>query len=106
MYSSIIPALPSNSMADSIEEGCARIFREVISLSHPIHVTAWKDARLLAEPLEAIDVDSLSLLDFVMQVEDAYGVELDEAAVSNCRTIRELAALVATAERQFGTATR
>jgi acyl carrier protein len=65
-----------------------------------MRVATWDDARLLAEPLEAIDVDSLTLLDFVMQVEDAYGVEFDEAAVNRCRTIGEIAAIVAAAKRQ------
>jgi len=91
-------------MPDLIEQGCARIFREAISPEHPIHVGAWDDTRLLAEPLEAINVDSLTLLDFVMQVEDTYGVELDEAAVNNCCTIGELAAIIAAAKRQTGDA--
>jgi acyl carrier protein len=85
-------------MPDPIEEGCARIFRGVISTTHPINVEVWDDARLLAEPLEVIDVDSLTLLDFVMQVEDAYGIELDETAVNRCHTLGELAATVATAK--------
>jgi acyl carrier protein len=85
-------------MTDSIPHGCARIFREVVGLP------TLDEARLLAEPFEAIDVDSLTLLDFVMQVEDAYGVELDEAAVNNCRTIGELAAIVAAARGQNGNA--
>jgi acyl carrier protein len=91
-------------MPDPIEQGCAQIFREVISTAHPINVAAWDDARLLAEPLEAIDVDSLSLLNFVMQIEDAYGIELDEAAVNRCRTIGEVAGIVAAAKRQSGSA--
>jgi len=69
-----------------------QIFREVIGL------TTWDDTRLLAEPLDALKVDSLTLLDFVMQVEDAYDVALDEDAVQRCRTIGELAEMVA-AER-------
>lgn len=85
-------------MPDPIEEGCARIFRGVISLAHPSNVGVWDDARLLAEPFEAIDFDSLTLLDFVMQVEDAYSVELDEAAVNRCRTLGEFAAIVAAAK--------
>jgi acyl carrier protein len=79
-------------MPESIEQGCARIFRGVISLEHPMH--AWDDERLLAEPLDAIDIDSLTLLDFVMQIEDAFGVELNEVAVNNCRTVGELVAIV------------
>jgi acyl carrier protein len=86
-------------MLDPIEENCARIFRGMLGTSHPINDAGWDDQRLLAEPLEAIEVDSLNVLDFVMQVEDTYGVELDEAAVNRCRTIGDVAAMVAAAKR-------
>ena len=55
--------------------------------------------RLLTESLEAIDIDSLSRLEFIMRVESAYGVELDESKVNACRTIREFAALVTAASK-------
>jgi acyl carrier protein len=86
-------------MPNPTEECCARIFRDVVGIAHSVPVTSWDDSRLLAEPLEAIDVDSLTLLDFVMRVESAYDVELDEADVNSCRTLGELAALVAAAKK-------
>jgi acyl carrier protein len=86
-------------MHDSIEQGCARIFREAVGIAHTVPVMTWDDARLLSESLEAIDVDSLTLLEFVMKVESAYDVELDEADVNSCRTIGELAALVIAAKK-------
>jgi acyl carrier protein len=86
-------------MHDPVEQHCARIFRDVVGLAHPTPVSTWDDARLLAEPLEAMEVDSLTLLDFVMQVESSYDVELDEADVNACRTIGELAGLVAVARQ-------
>ena len=43
--------------------------------------------------------DSLSRLEFIMRVESAYGVELDESEVNACRTIREFAALVTAASK-------
>jgi len=86
-------------MHDPIEQGCARIFREAVGVGHTVPVASWDDARLLSEPLEAIDVDSLVLLEFVMKVESAYDVELDEAEVNSCRTIGELAALVIVAKK-------
>ena len=49
--------------------------------------------------MESFDVDSLTLLDFVMRVESAYDVELDEAEVNSCQTVRELAALVTAAKK-------
>jgi acyl carrier protein len=86
-------------MPNPTEECCARIFRDVVGIAHSVSVTSWGDSRLLAEPLEAIDVDSLTLLDFVMRVESAYDVELDEAEVNSCRTLGELAALVTAAKK-------
>ena len=86
-------------MPNPTEEGCARIFRDVVGIAHSVPVRSWDDSRLLAEPLEAIDVDSLTLLDFVMRVESAYDVELDEAEVNSCRTLGELAALVTAAKK-------
>ena len=68
-------------------------------VAHSVPVSSWDDARLLHVSFESIDVDSLTLLDFVMQVESAYGIELDEAAVNACRTIGEFAALVAAAKQ-------
>jgi len=76
------------------------MFREAVGLAHTDSVATWDDARLLSEPLERIDVDSLTLLEFVMKVESAYDVELDEAEVNSCRTVGELAALVTAAAKK------
>ena len=74
--------------------GCARIFREVAGLNNSSEHRGWSDARLLQEPLEALDVDSLALLEFVMAVEDAYAVELDEDDVNRCENLDDLVQLV------------
>lgn len=84
-------------MPEPIEQHCADIFRKVVGMAHPVPVASWDTARLLNAPMESMEIDSLTMLDFVMQVESAYEVELDEAAVNSCRTIGELAALVAAA---------
>jgi acyl carrier protein len=86
-------------MPESIEQHCVSIFREVVGIAHPVQISDWDDARLLQAPFESIEVDSLTLLDFVMQVESAYDIELDEAAVNACSTIRELATLVVAARQ-------
>jgi acyl carrier protein len=86
-------------MSETVEHRCVRIVRDIMDLQSPGLMSAWDDERLLAEPLEAIDMDSVSRLDFIMRVENAYNIELDEAAVGACRSIRELAALVAAAVR-------
>ena len=68
----------------AVQRNCARIFREMVGLAHTVPV---------------LDVDSLTLLEFIMQIESDYDVELDEAAVNACRTIGELAALVTAAKQ-------
>jgi len=86
-------------MAETVEQRCIRLFREIVGLQNPELVSGWDDARLLAEPLNAIDIDSLSQLEFIMRVETAYGVELNEAAVNACATLGEIARLVANAAK-------
>jgi acyl carrier protein len=86
-------------MDETVEQRCVHIFREIINLQNPELVSAWSDDRLLAEPLEAVDIDSMSRLDFIMRVESAYNVELDEADVNACRTVRDFAALVTAASK-------
>jgi Phosphopantetheine attachment site len=88
-----------NFSAAAIQKNCARIFREMVGLAHTVPVSSWEDARLLVEPMEALDVDSLTLLEFIMEIESDYDVELDEAAVNACRNLSELAALVTAAKQ-------
>ncbi len=57
----------------------------------------WSDEKLLSEPLESLDVDSLTLLEYVMEVENAYNVILDEEEVNHCKNVGDLVRLVATA---------
>jgi acyl carrier protein len=86
-------------MLSAIEQRCALLFREAIGNAHTVPVSSWDDVKLLAEPLESLDVDSLMLLDYVMRIESAYDVELDEAEVNSCRTVGELVALVVAAKK-------
>jgi acyl carrier protein len=86
-------------MPNSIEQHCAHLFREAVGDAHTVPVRSWDDAKLLAVPMESFVVDSLMLLDFVMRIESAYDVELDEAEVNSCRTLGELAALVTAAKK-------
>ena len=51
----------------------------------------------MQEPLEALEVDSLTLLEYVMAVEEAFNVELDENEVNACGNIPDLVQLVETA---------
>ena len=56
-------------MDETVEQRCVQLFREIVGLQNPGLVSSWDDSRLLAEPLEAIDIDSLSRLEFIMRVE-------------------------------------
>lgn len=78
---------------ESVAAGCAGIFRETFGGRY----YNWSDERLLREPLDALDLDSLTLLEFVMAIEEAYSVELDEDEVNRCEAIGDLVKLVAAA---------
>jgi Phosphopantetheine attachment site len=86
-------------MDETFERRCVLIFREIAGLQYPGLTSSWSDSRLLAEPLEAMNIDSLTRLEFIMKVESAFNVELDEAAVNACRTISEFAALLSAASK-------
>jgi acyl carrier protein len=74
--------------------GCARIFRDIAGLHNSREHCDWSDERLLEESLETFEVDSLSVLEFVMAVETAYDVELDEDDVNRCANVGDLVQLV------------
>jgi acyl carrier protein len=82
---------------DSPAVGCVRIFREVADLKNSKTHYDCSDAQLLQEPLEALDVDSLTLLEYVMAVEEAFNVELDEDEVNACANVGDLVRLVVAA---------
>jgi len=88
--------LPIDSIAtlETLATVCARIFRDVAGLEDSSEHCGWSDERLLKEPLEALEVDSLTLLEFVMAVETAYDVELDEGDVNRCANVGDLVRLV------------
>jgi acyl carrier protein len=87
---------------ESIAAGCARIFRDIAGWNDSKTHYGWSDVRLLQEPLEAFDLDSLTVLQFVMAVEEAYNLELDEDDVNRCETIGDLVRLVAAARNGSG----
>ena len=84
----------SNSTTDAVAKDCAAIFRDLSGLSHAPAVSRMSDGELLAQPMESFEIDSLTVMEFVMAVEDRFGVELNELAVTRCRTIGDLAGLV------------
>jgi len=84
-------------MDEALRAGCAEIFKEITGLENSSTHFSWTDEKLLGEPLEALGVDSLTLLEFVMAVENTYDVELDEEDVNRCKNVGDLVALVAAA---------
>ena len=92
--------MDSPSALEPAAMGCTRIFRDVVGLKNSSEHFDWSDERLLEEPLEALNVDSLTLLEFVMAVETAYNIELDEADVNRCSNVGDLVQLVVTARNE------
>jgi len=84
-------------MSDDIHNRCASIFREVSGLTHSAKWSTMPDSELLVQPMDAFDIDSLTMTEFVMRAEDEFGVLLDEEAVNGCRTLAEFSGLVAAA---------
>ncbi len=84
----------SNLESDEIALACAAAFRELNGLANTPGARSLSDAALISRPMQELDVDSLSIMEFVMTVEDRFGVELDELAVNHCQTIGDLAALI------------
>jgi acyl carrier protein len=87
----------SNSMDDRIALVCVEIFSDIARLNRSRNGTALPPGQILSAPIETFDVDSLTTMEFVMAVEERFEVELDEKAVNRCRTVGEIAALVAAA---------
>ena len=48
----------------------------------------------ISEELPLVDVDSLALVELVMDLEDAYGIDLSEAEVAGAGTVGGLVDLV------------
>ena len=79
---------------EKIGAECAAIFRKLTALGDSKHGHSLSDQDLLTQPFETLEIDSLSIMEYVMAIEDRFEVVLDEVAVQQCQTIGELAALV------------
>ena len=82
-------------MSEDIRKRCVAIFRDVSGIGHSGRLHSASDDQLLSEPISSLDVDSLTMIEFIMKVEDDFDVLLDEQAVNGCRNITELVDLVA-----------
>ena len=70
---------------------------DILRASHALQEaqTARLDDRaLLAAPIAELNLDSLEKLEFVMKLEDAFAIMLDETAVEKCGTVLDLTVLI------------
>jgi acyl carrier protein len=49
---------------------------------------------LLTTPLDDLGIDSLSMLELVMNVEECYDIRIDESALDECVTLKDVVVLV------------
>jgi acyl carrier protein len=52
------------------------------------------DVALLAASIDELNFDSLEKLEFVMKLEDAFAIMLDETAIEMCGTVLDLTLLI------------
>ncbi len=75
--------------ASGIQEDDDLVFRKITSLLEPINeagVKLTRDTDLIAD----LEVDSVAVLDIVMDIEDAYDISIPVNTISEIRTIGEL----------------
>ena len=86
-------------MNDETAQICVEIFRKSTGLDTSRLGIEMSDEEVLSAPIDSFEIDSLETMEFIMAVEDRFGVELNEEAVNRCRDLRELAALTDAARR-------
>jgi len=84
-------------MTDDTATACVEIFRRTTGLDTSRRGVAMSDEHILSAPIDSFAIDSLETMEFIMAVEDRFNVELNEEAVNACRSIADLAQLVAAA---------
>jgi len=79
----------SDMKTAGIQEDDDLVFRKICSLLEPLNqnsVKLTRDTDLIAD----LEVDSVSVLDIVMDVEDNYDISIPVNTISETRTIGEL----------------
>lgn len=84
-------------MIDETALVCVEIFRETAGLDRSPRASAMSNEDVVSAPIDSFDIDSLDTMEFVMAVEDRFGVQLNEEAVNGCKTLADFARLVAEA---------
>lgn len=72
----------------------SEIVLSLVELLQPLNVNNKALSAATDIPAE-LSIDSVGILDFIMEVEDKYDIEIPMNAVANIRTIGELADYVA-----------
>lgn len=79
----------ADSNAPNIQEDNDLVFHKICSLLEPLNqkeVKMTRDTDLIAD----LEIDSVSVLDIVMEVEDAYDISIPVNSLSETKTIGEL----------------
>ncbi|MGF1542982.1 MAG: acyl carrier protein [Parvularculaceae bacterium] len=75
--------------ADGIQDDDDLVYRKICSLLEPLNqanVKLTRDTDLIAD----LEIDSVSVLDIVMDIEDNYDISIPVNTISETRTIGEL----------------
>jgi acyl carrier protein len=81
-------------MNDETARVCVAIFRQVTGLDLSQRGAEISDAKILSDPIDSFEIDSLETMEFIMGVEDRFDVQLDEEAVNACSNVGDLVKLV------------
>ncbi|MEM6413720.1 MAG: acyl carrier protein [Pseudomonadota bacterium] len=79
----------NDAPATGVEEDNDLVFRKLCSLIDPLNTTGVKltrDTDLVAD----LEIDSVSILDVVMEIEDTYDISIPVNTISETRSIGEL----------------
>jgi acyl carrier protein len=76
-----------------VQGGVLRVLRPFLDKEQAAGA-ALPDHALMTVPFADLNLDSLDKLEFVMKLEDEFGIMLDEGAIAECATLADLAALV------------
>ncbi|MEL6212975.1 MAG: phosphopantetheine-binding protein [Pseudomonadota bacterium] len=79
----------ADSDAPGIQEDDDLVFRKICSLLEPINhkgVKLTRDTDIIAD----LEVDSVAVLDIVMDVEDSYDISIPVNTISETKTLGEL----------------
>lgn len=82
------------SADDEDSRACADLLRTAIGLDSSPQGAALTNAELLTTAFSSLDIDSLTTLEFVMEVENRFEIELDEAEVNRCVALADFVKLV------------